>query len=144
MSRVYSLLVIALALIALDFIAVRCAYAQTATASVVLKYTMPTVNTDGTTIPATGPNSLAKVQVWLSLTPWATDVDVSGPPTSEAAPGTTSTSQFAASVGDTVYARVKVCNLAGNCGPTSNQASGVVKAATPGSATMNTVEITLK
>lgn len=144
MNRVYSLLVIAVALIALDLISVRCAYAQSPTASVVVKYTMPTVNTDGTSIPATGPNSLAKVQVWLSLTPWAVDADVSGPPTSEAAPGTSSTSQFSASVGDTVYARVKVCNVAGNCGPASNQASGVVKAATPGAATMNTVEITLK
>lgn len=136
MTRLYSLLIVLFAVL------IGVAHSQTPpTASVVLNYTMPMTNTDGSSIPATGPNSLAKVQIWLSLTPWASGTDVSGTPTSEAAPGTTSTSTFSAAVGATVYARMKVCNVGGVCSDSSNQASGIAQAAKPGSATLNTVTI---
>lgn len=133
-----------LALIAVFALAPFLVHAQTATGLVTLNYTMPTQNTDESPIPASGPNSLAKVQIWLSLTPWASGQDVSGAPTVETTPGTSSTSQFAASVGATVYARARVCNVAGNCSPTSGQASGTVQAATPGAVVINTITIRLQ
>lgn len=113
-------------------------------ADVKLQYTLPTTNTDGTAIPATGANSLSKVRIFLSLS--AIPADVSGlTPTLETSPGTSATvSAFSASVGATIHARLQVCNVAGICAAATNEATGIVTASTPNPAILNTVTITIK
>lgn len=133
-----------LVLSALFFLSSIPSFAQTAAADVTINYTLPTTNTDGTAIPATGPNSIAKVRFFLSTS--SVPADLSGlTPTLEAPPGSTNTvSGFSAAVGDVIHIRAQVCNAAGTCGLASNEVTKTVVAATPGAATINTITITIK
>jgi hypothetical protein len=88
MSRAYSLLVIALALVALDLIAVRCAYAQTSTVGTTLKFTAPTQHTDGTPITGTlsyvilsGPKGGSKTRLTTPGVPAGTTLSGQAPGT---------------------------------------------------------------
>lgn len=118
------------------------AHAQAASADLAINYTPSTKATDGSTLPASGPDSLAKVQFWLSLTPIT--APVTGAPTAEAAPGTSNTVNFAASVGQTVYVTMKQCNVSGTCSVQANPVQVVIVGKTPGQPVINTITVTLK
>lgn len=119
------------------------AQAQAApSADLAINYTLSTKATDGSTLPATGPDSIGKVQFWLSLTPIT--APVTGAPTVEAAPGTSNTVNFAASVGQTVYVTIKQCNVSLTCSVQANPVQVVITGKTPGQPTINTITVTLK
>lgn len=139
--RLGSLLTLGFALIALQMLVVSTAYAQTVPATITLNLTLPTQNTDGTAIPATGASSLAKVQVWLSS---ATIPTSAGAPTAEATPvATTIVQPFTGTIGGTIFARVKVCNVAGSCSAMSVETSKAVPVPQPGVPTSVTISINL-
>lgn len=118
------------------------AFAQTSTADIKIDYSLPAVNTDGTAIPTTGPNSLSKVRFYLSTSVIPSDVSTLTP-TLETTPGTTSTVPFSASVGQTVHVRIQVCNVAGTCSLASNEVTKAITASTPGAPVINTITITV-
>jgi len=135
MQRVYSLLVIAVALVALDFIAVRCAYA--ATPSVTVNWTAPTTAVDGTAL--TGAQAVTSYQVWIATT--SIPDTVSTPPTATVTTGTTTTQSVTANPGDTIFARVKACN-AGGCSVLTAQASKTLPVGSPNPPTSVTITLT--
>lgn len=139
--RLGSLLTLGFALIAFQILTVSVAHAQTVPASITLNLTLPTQNTDGTAIPATGQSSLAKVQVWLST---ATIPTTASTPTVEATPVVTTIVQpFSAAIGDKIFARVKVCNVAGSCSAMSVEVSKSVPVPQPGAPTSVTFTIAI-
>jgi hypothetical protein len=110
-------------------------------ASVALNWTLPTTNTDGTTIPASGANALAKVEGWISTT------TIPASPTTAATftltpAGVTTTQTVSVAAGSTVRARLRACNNAGLCSALTNEVS-VVAPGQPGTITNVTINITL-
>jgi hypothetical protein len=83
-------------------------------ATIRLDWALPTQNTDGTPIPATGQNALAKVQGWISTT--AIPASPTTAPTFTLTPvGTTTTQTISVPAGATIRARLNVCNNATLC-----------------------------
>jgi len=136
MHRVYSLLAIAVALVALDFLAVRCAYA--ATPSITVSWTAPTAAVDGSAL--TGAQAITSYQVWISTA--SIPDTVATAPTATVTTGTTTTQTVTANPGDTVFARVKACN-AGGCSVLTTQASKVLPLSTPNPPTNVTITLNI-
>jgi hypothetical protein len=110
-------------------------------ASVQLNWTLPTTNTDGTTIPASGANALAKVEGWISTA--TIPASPTTAPTFTLTPaGVTTTQSVSVPAGSTVRARLRACNSAGLCSVLTNEVS-VVAPGQPGSITNVTIQITL-
>ena len=115
-------------------------WAQTVPATVTLEWALPTQNTNGTPIPATGTGSLTKIQVWLATSP--IPANTTSAPTVEITPvGTTTTRTVNVAPGGTVYARLKACN-ANLCSVFSNEVSAQI-AQQPGVPTNVTIRITI-
>lgn len=121
------------------------ALAQTAqpSANLTISWTHPTVNTDGSPIPATGAAALVKTQVWItaSATPPAAGVA----PTAEVTPlGTATVQTVVADYGAKLFVFLKDCNTV-NCGVFSVPVSkDMPPAPTPGVPTSVTLTIVLK
>jgi hypothetical protein len=133
------LFVLGLAIVAMSGV-VNVATAQVP-ASVTLNWTLPATNTDGTTIPASGANALAKVEGWISTT------TIPSSPTTAATftlipAGVTTTQTVSVPAGSTVRARLRACNNAGLCSVLTNEVT-VVAPGQPGSITNVTIAITL-
>lgn len=114
------------------------------TADITVNYTLPTKNTDGSNIPTTGLNSLSKARFYLSNS--VVPADLSGlTPTLEAPIGTSAVVPgFSTSLGATIHVRMTVCNVAGVCSDPTNDFTGIVTAAKPGSPVFNSLTITIK
>lgn len=110
-------------------------------ADIRLNWTLPTTNTDGSTIPATGTNALAKVEGWISTT--AIPATPTTAPTFTLTPaGVTTTQTVSVAAGSTIRARLRACNNAGLCSALSTEVS-VAAPGQPGSITNVTIAITL-
>jgi hypothetical protein len=110
-------------------------------ASVVLDWTLPTQNVGGTPIPATGPDSLAKVEGWIS-TSTIPNAPTTAPTFTLTPVGVTTTQTITVTAGATGRARLRVCNVAGFCSSLSNEVTFPV-AGVPGSITNVTIRITI-
>jgi hypothetical protein len=110
-------------------------------ATVSLNWTLPTQNTDGSAIPSTGANALAKVEGWIATT--AIPASPTTPATFTLTPaGVTTTQTVSVAAGSTVRARVRTCNNAGLCSVLTNEVT-VVAPGQPGTITNVTIQITL-
>lgn len=118
------------------------AFGQTSTTSVVINYTLPTTNTDGSAIPATGLLSLSKVKVYVSTS--AIPADGAGVTPVILDVGSPATVQVAAGVGETVHVRLTPCNVVGSCATLSNEVTRIVTAKTPNPAVIDSVGINIK
>lgn len=114
------------------------AQAPTFPAKVQINYVLPTKNTDGTDIAATGATALVKAQFWLSTA--TIPSNTTAPANAEVtALGTLTTTQtLTASVGQTVFVRARFCNAL-TCSDFTNEATGVVTAPKPGSGSITIV-----
>lgn len=131
-------LILAFALIILCFAGM--ANAQTVQKTASVQWTNPTKMTDGAPIPATGPESLAKIQVFMAAAPIADTSTMA--PSLELGPGvTTATHTITAGVGGKVHVRVKACNVALVCSDFSAPTSVDVTAGKPGVPTQVTITI---
>lgn len=116
------------------------AHAQTVPAVANLSWTLPTQNSDGTPIPASGANSLVRVEGFLSAAVIA--AVPAGTPTFTLTPIVTTTSQtFPIAAGGTVHVRLRVCNAA-LCSDLSNEVT-ILAPGKPGVPTNVTISITL-
>jgi hypothetical protein len=110
-------------------------------ASIRLDWTLPTQNVDGTAIPATGSNALARVEGWISTS--AIPNAPTTPATFTLTPvGVTTTQSISVPAGSTVRARLRACNSAGLCSALTNEVSTVAPG-TPGTITNVTIGITI-
>ncbi len=109
-------------------------------ANITVSWVLPTQATDGT--PLTGAQALSSVQVFLALAPIA-DNSTAAPTATLTATATTTNQVITASAGQTIYARIKVCN-SGGCSVFSNQASKLVPVAVPGVPTNVTITLVLE
>lgn len=119
---------------------VNVAQAQNITFSQKYTWTLPITNTDGTPIPATGPNALAKVEGWItSGTATTPDAPTTTPTFTLTPAGVTITQAITVPAGTTIRMRPRVCNNAGFC---SDLPAAVISAAPgkPGALTGITVE----
>lgn len=110
-------------------------------ATVTLNWTLPTTNTDGTAIPATGANALAKVEGWISTSA------IPASPTTAATftltpAGVTTTQTVSVPAGSTVRTRLRACNNAGLCSVLTNEVSTVAPGQ-PGTISNVAIQITL-
>lgn len=110
-------------------------------ADIKLNWTLPTTNTDGTSIPVSGANALAKVEGWISTSTIPANPTTAATFTLTPA-GVTTTQTVSVPAGSTVRARVRACNTAGLCSALTNEVS-VVAPGQPGSITNVTIQITL-
>lgn len=137
--NIRALWVLGFALMALSTF-VNYAQAQGITFSQKYTWTLPITNTDGTPIPATGPNALAKVEGWItSGTATTPDAPTTAPTFVLTPAGVTITQTVSVPAGSTIRMRPRVCNNAGIC---SDLATQVISTAPgkPGTLTGITVE----
>lgn len=116
-----------------------CNEARAATPSVTINWTAPTVAADGTAL--TGAQAITGYQVWVSTT--SIPDNVTGTPTATiTGTATTITQSVAASPGDTIFARVKACNVQG-CSVLTNQVSKALPISVPGPPTNVTITLNI-
>ncbi len=109
-----------------------------AAATATVTWSNPTTAIDGS--PLTGAQALTSTQIFLATSPIADTSTMV--PTATVTSGTSTTQTIAASVGQTIYVRVKSCNQWG-CSAFSNQGSKVVPGSIPGMPTSVTITIEL-
>jgi hypothetical protein len=110
-------------------------------ASIQLTWALPTQNTDGTAVPSTGDNALAKVEGWISTSTIASVPAT--PATFTLTPaGVTAVQTLSVPAGSTIRARIRVCNVAGICSALSNEVTKAV-AGMPNTITNVTIQITV-
>lgn len=121
------------------------AFAQTsASAEITLDWMNPVLNTDGTAVPATGDDSLARAKIWIDsvaipAAPVKNPIEVSYI-TGGVVQKFTTTVQLPA--GGTAFIRMSVCNLGGTCSGLSDMITRVIPVIhTPGKPTSVTFTI---
>jgi hypothetical protein len=111
-------------------------------ATVRIDWTLPTQNTDGTAVPATGANALAKVQGWISTTTAIPNTPTTAPTFTVTPVGVTTTQTLSVAAGSTIRVRLNVCNNATLCSALSNEVATVAPGS-PGTITNVTIQITI-
>jgi hypothetical protein len=111
-------------------------------ATVRIDWTLPTQNTDGTAIPATGANALAKVQGWISTTTAIPNTPATAPTFTVTPAGATTTQTLSVAAGSTIRVRLSVCNNATLCSALSDEVTAVAPGS-PGAITNVTIQITI-
>jgi hypothetical protein len=110
-------------------------------ADISLNWTLPTQNVGGTPIPATGPDSLAKVEGWISTSTIPNSPTIA--PTFTLTPvGVTTTQTVSVAAGSAVRIRLRTCNVAGFCSGLTNEVTTPV-AGVPGLITNVIIKITI-
>lgn len=109
-------------------------------ASVTVSWVLPTTAVDGSSL--TGAQAITSVQVFLATSSIA-DASTMAPTATLTATATTTNQVITAAAGQTIYARVKVCN-SGGCSVFSNQATRLVPVAAPGVPTSVTITLNLE
>lgn len=109
-------------------------------ASLTVSWVLPT--TGAGNVPLTGSNAITNVQVFVSTSPIPNN-SAGAPLVVLSATSTTTTQTVTASPGQTLYARIKVCNQWG-CSAYSAEASKVVPGPTPNIPTDVTITITIE
>lgn len=138
MKRIFGLL----ALLAAAMVLPAIAEAQTVPGTITIDYVLPTKNTDGSSIAATGPTSLVRAQIWVSNAP-IPDSAINTLPTAEVTNvGASTTQPVQIAVGGKGYVRLRVCNLAGTCGNAlTTEVSATVVSPIPGVPTSVTITV---
>jgi len=117
------------------------AHSQQISGNATVTWTLPTTNTDGTAIPATGATALTKVQIFAETA--TIPNNFAGAPKTEVGPGAV-TGQVTMTVSNntTVYIRVKVYNIA-VCSDFSNEATKLITIPKPGVPTTVTFTVVI-
>lgn len=115
--------------------------AQTPTATIRVDWTLPTKNTDGTDIPATGPNSIAAVEGFISASA-IPNAPTSAPTFVQTPAGNTTSQPLTLPAGSTARVRIRVITVGGIRSDLTTEVTAVVPGK-PGVATGVTLQITL-
>lgn len=130
-----------LAFAVLALCAMASVHAQTVPATITVTWTLPTLNTDGSAIPATGGDALAKVEGWIS-TAVIPNVPTTAPTFTVTPAGTTTVQTVTVAPGATVRVRIRAVNNSNAASDLTNEVT-VVAPAKPGLPTNVKIQIAI-